>query len=140
MAEQEADMTDFDWPDAPAHDDADARIPGVPSPDATAIAIALNRIAAAIERLAQSSPGGVPAPGPSPTGAPSAPPGGPSNGDSTQIKMSKKVFAICKSNNWGIQDVGLCATNRYLGADSRKWSETDLKTVLDVMKRDWGVG
>lgn len=123
-------MTAFDYPDAPPHTDAD-RIPGVPSPDATAIAIALNRIATALERLSVS-PGGAPSPPPgTPNGAPS--------GDDPRIKMSKKVFAICKQNSWEIGDIGQRVTGRNIGADSRKWSMDDLKSVLDAMK-EWGVG
>lgn len=125
--------------DAPVDDD----FVRTPSPDATAIAIALNNVARAIDRLAQVSPGGAQVSAPSqpsgtPNGAPGAPPGGQS--DDTRIKMSKKVFAICKQNNWDIQDVAQRATGRAHGADSRKWSQADLGIVLDVMKTQWGTG
>ena len=49
--------TDYDYTDAPPLDDGYAPPAGVPSPDATAISIALNRIATALEP--PQSPRGV---------------------------------------------------------------------------------
>ena len=136
--------TDYGYTEAPPLGDEDfpLRTAGVPSPDATAICIALNRIAAALERLSVS-PGGAPLSAPpltsgSPSGAAPPPPGGQS--DDTKTKMGKKVFAICKQQNWDIADVGLRATGRDIGGDSRTWSQADLTKVLDTMKKDWGVG
>ena len=135
-------MTDtFDYPDAPPLSDTDARIPGVPSPDATAIAMALNRIAKAIEGLSVS-PGGAPPP----TGAPSAPPGGQSNGDDTQIRRGKKIYAICASQSggkptgeWEIGAIGQRVTGHPVNPNSQKWSEADQVAVLDAFKQ-WGIG
>ena len=54
--------------------------------------------------------------------------------------MGKKVFAICKQQNWDIADVGLRATGRDIGGDSRTWSQADLTKVLDTMKEGLGCG
>ena len=130
--------------DAPPPADTDAPPdfrPGfaAPSDYVLKLANAIDRLASVLERLPSSSPGGalppVPSPGPQ---SPGAPPGG--SIDETQVKMSKKVFALCKQNNWDIAEVGQIATGRALGEDSRKWSKADLATVLDVMKTKWGVG
>lgn len=135
----------FDSPDAPPLADADFVRPGVPSPDATAICISLDRMTAAINRLADSrsvSPGGAQTPVPSqppgmPTGPPAAPPGGTSN--ETQIKRGKKIFAICRSNEWDIADIGQRVTGRTLNPNSQKWAEADQVAVLDAFTQ-WGVG
>ena len=110
--------------------DADSRV---------ILASALDHLAASIDHLAVASqaltiPPAVRDPSP-PNGPPSAP-----AGDDTRTKMGKKVYALCAQNSWDIGDVGQRATGRNIGADSRKWSEADLKTVLDTMKNEWGVG
>jgi len=122
--------------------DADSRV---------ILANAIDHLADSIDHLAVTSqalsisPGGaqaptVPASPPAPpSGPPVAPPGAPSNGDDTKTKMGKKVFAICKQNNWDIADIGQRATGRDLGGDSRQWSQSDLAAVLDALK-DWGFG
>jgi hypothetical protein len=133
--------TPFDSPDAPPLDDYHAPTPGVPSPDATAIAIALNRIAAALERLSLS-PGGPqqqvqsPPPG-TPTGPPVAPPGGTSN--ETQVKRGKAIYAKCMNQNppADIKTIGEHVTGHEMHWNSQKWTEADQVAVLDAMKT-WG--
>ena len=127
-------MTTYDYTDAPPLDDHHAPA-GVPSPDATAISIALNRIATALERLSVSPGGAPPVP---PIGAPAAPPGGPA-GDSAQVKRGKKIYAICRQNEWDIADIGQRVTGRAVNPNSQKWAEADQITVLDAFK-EWGVG
>ena len=132
--------TDYDYTDAPPLDDHHAPA-GVPSPDATAISIALNRIATALERLSVS-PGGVPASAPavapaSPNGAPSAPPGGQS--DEIQVKRGKKIYAVCmnQSPQRDVKQVGEHVTLHAMAGNSQKWSEADQIAVLDAFK-EWG--
>ena len=129
--------TDYDYTDAPPLDDYHAPTPGVPSPDATAISIALNRIAAALERLSVS-PGGAPASAPPPIAAPSAPPGGPTGGKTTQQKRGGLIWGKCKDNNWDVADIGQRVCGRVMPADSRTWPDADQIAVLEAMK-EWGV-
>ncbi len=85
-------------------------------------------------RLPAAAPSGPPMSSGPPQGSQSRTGG---SGDSTQLKMSKKIFAICAQNGWDIGEIGERASGRNLGNDSRKWSEQDLRTVLDALK-DWG--
>ncbi len=139
----------FDDPDAPPLSDDDLGDfgryegkPGSPSPDAVAVGIGLNRVAKAIDRLAVAlsaapaiPPGGVhPPPHPPIAGGP---PGGPSN--ETQVKRGKKIYAICKQNEWDIPDIGQRVTGHTVDPNSQKWSEADQVAVLDAFKQ-WGVG
>ena len=135
--------TDYGYTDAPPLGDEDfpLRTAGVPSPDATAICIALNRVAAALERLSVS-PGGAPLSAPpltsgSPSGAAPPPPGGVSN--DSQIKRGKKIYAICRQNEWDIADIGQRVVGHAVNPNSQKWAEADQIAVLDAFK-EWGVG
>lgn len=144
----------FDSPDAPPLGDADFVRPGVPSPDATAICISLDRIAKAVERLAPQtdlrglvnglsvSPGGAQTPVPSqppgmPTGPPAAPPGGASN--ETQIKRGKAIYAKCMNQTppANVKAIGEHVVLHTLNGNSQKWDEADQVAVLDAMK-SWG--
>ena len=108
------------------------------------LAEAIHDLAASIERLSislQSAPVAPTPPsagpgGPPPPGGPTQPPGG-SGGTDRQVKMGKKVFAICAQNGWDIADVGGRALGRPIGGDSRKWSMDELTQVLDTFK-EWG--
>lgn len=136
----------YDYTDAPPLDDLDAPRPGVPSPDATAICISIDRLTQAVNRLAdnRTSPTGAqlpPAavvPGPQP-GPPPGAAGPPVASNETQIKRGKKIYAICRSNEWDIADIGQRVTGRTLNANSQKWAEADQVAVLDAFTQ-WGVG
>jgi hypothetical protein len=135
--------TDYDHFDAPPLDDPPEFKPGFATPNdyVLKLANAIDRLASVLERLsispgapqtpAQASPSGPP-PGP-----PAAAPGGPVN--DTQIKRGKKIYAICRQNEWDIADIGQRVTNHPVNAHSQKWAEADQIAVLDAFK-EWGVG
>lgn len=136
----------YDYTDAPPVDDLDAPRPGVPSPDATAICISIDRLTQAVNRLAdnRTSPTGAqppPAavvPGPQP-GPPPGAAGPPVASNETQIKRGKAIYAKCMNQNppANVKAIGEHVTGRTLNGNSQKWDETDQVAVLDSMK-SWG--
>ena len=107
------------------------------------IANAILVLAASLDRVAEaltantatprSGPGAAPGGPPAPQGAPA------SNGDSAQVKRGKKIYAICRNNDWDIADIGQRVTNHAMAPNSQKWSEADQIAVLDAFS-EWGVG
>lgn len=130
----------FDSPDAPPLGDVDAPRPGVPSPDATAICISLDRMTAAINRLADArpvAPGAPQAPASTvPPPAATPPPGG---SNETQVKRGKKIYAVCMGQNRDVKEIGEHVVGHQLNGNSQKWSEADQVAVLDAFK-EWGWG
>lgn len=131
--------TDFDAP-PPSDADAPSFRTGLPAPSdyVLKLANAIDRLAAVLER--QSSPGAPQTPAQSqPPGTPTGPPAGAPGGNETQIKRGKKIYAICRQNEWDIADIGQRVTGRQLNPNSQKWADADQIAVLDAFK-EWGVG
>jgi hypothetical protein len=102
------------------------------------LAESMDHLAASMQALKLAT-GGPPAqsqPPGSPTGAPSGSPGG----DSPQVKRGKKIYAICKQNEWDIPSTGAQITGHPMNANSQKWDDADQILVLNHMKNEWNVG
>lgn len=131
----------WDYTDAPPLDDVDAPRPGVPSADATAICISIDRLTQAVNRLAEArtSPTG----GPQPPGPPPGAAGPPvaSGGNETQIKRGKKIYAVCMSQESprDVKQIGEHVVGHTLAKNSQQWAEADQVAVLEAFK-DWGWG
>lgn len=98
----------------------------------------LYRIATALETIAQNGSRGPSAP-PGGSGPPQTvqmPPAAPKGPDTT--KMGKKVYAVCRAQNWEVPTVGEQITGHPMNPNSQKWSFEDLRKVLDQFT-EWGV-
>jgi uncharacterized protein (DUF2147 family) len=103
------------------------------------LADAVNHLAVA-SQAARTPPGAAKPP----AGAGSTPPGpapatGPPGGGSgdAQVKRGKKIYAICRQNEWDIKGTGEQITGHVMDPNSQKWSEADQAQVLDQFA-EWG--